>query len=219
MLKLIATTIVGLVASTMLSTAPAQADSQGHAVRPTSVIAAGDSTVEGGGALRGQSWPDRLEGLCSGTCRVKNVGHGSSCLVFDACMYPTSLTKSFQREVLDRHPDVVIIGAGRNDLCHLETDELIAGYKALLRRGTAAGVQVRFATITPAGDEWRWPCEAQRVEVNEWLRTLEGTIDFERPATTPRGLLRAQYDSGDGLHMNARGYWAMARIAARALRS
>lgn len=211
--------IIGILTATLIAAPPARAADSGHVVRPALVIAAGDSTVQGVGAHMGQSWPERLEGLCAGTCRVKNVGHGGSCLVAAGCLDPTSLTESFDREVLALHPDVVIIGSGRNDLCHLDTKSLIAGYRALLARGRAAGVEVRFATITPAGEAWPWPCEVQRLEVNGWLRTRGGTIDFERPATTPHGVLRGRFDSGDGLHMNARGYWAMARIAARALRN
>ena len=86
-------------------------------------------------------------------------------------------------------------------------------------RAGAAGVPIRFATITPVNGSWPYPCEEQRVEVNDWLRTLPGTIDMETRVSTPAGLLRSAYDYQDGLHFNARGYEAMGRFALRTVRA
>lgn len=195
---------------------PAQADG-GAEVDRLKIVAAGDSIVDGAGAGDPfESWPDFLGVECGAGCEVKNVGRGGSCLVATGCWDATSLIDSFDRDVLSKNPDVVIVGIGRNDLCHASTHDLIDGYRVLRAKARAAGVRIHFATITPAGQAWQWPCEEQRIEVNTWLRTLKGTLDFERRVSTPRGLLRAEYDY-DGLHLNSRGYEAMGRLANRAI--
>lgn len=160
-----------------------------------------------------------LEDACDKTCGVKNVGHGNSCLIADDCLYGTRLVDSFDDEVLSLQPDLILVGIGRNDLCHLPTELLVVGYQDLRARAGAAGVPIRFATITPVNGSWPYPCEEQRVEVNDWLRTLPGTIDMETRVSTPAGLLRSAYDYQDGLHFNARGYEAMGRFALRTVRA
>lgn len=158
-----------------------------------------------------------LQDECGSSCRVKNVAMGNTCLVTTGCLWPIPLVESFDKNVLARRPDLILVGVGRNDLCHQKTRDLLAGYKDLRARARVADIPIRFTTITPAGPDWPWPCEEQRVEVNTWLRTLDGTIDFESRASTPHGLLLSIFDYGDGLHITARGYVALGRLAARAV--
>lgn len=182
------------------------------------IVTAGDSIVAGSGVDAGKAWPDYLKAECGVSCRVENVAVGGTCLVSFGCGWPTRLLDSFDRDVLSRRPDLILVGVGRNDLCHTPTRAFLAGFRDLRARARAAGVPIRFTTITPVAASWQWPCEEQRIEVNTWLRTLSGTVDFEARTSTPHGLLRSRFDSGDGLHMNARAYRALGRMAARSIR-
>jgi lysophospholipase L1-like esterase len=213
--------VFGLIAalSVTVSSPAVSAEAQTVVSKPTKrafIVAAGDSIVLGHGAHKVEAWPARLEVACAKTCRVRNVAHGNSCITTEGCNYPTRLLDSFKAEVLDLHPDLALVGIGRNDLCRVNTKSLVGAYRALRSESLAAGVPVRFTTITPASAAWQWPCEEQRIEVNTWLRTLPGTIDFEERTITRHGLMRHAFDSGDGLHLNATGYDALGRMAARA---
>jgi lysophospholipase L1-like esterase len=73
------------------------------------------------------------------------------------------------------------------------------------------------ATITPFGrfPYWTPAIEAEREQVNHWIRTshvFDGIIDFDRALRDPAhpSWLRPAYDSGDGLHPNDQGHAAMA---------
>lgn len=183
---------------------------------PTHIVAAGDSIVAGSGAPVGLSWPDRM--LAHGAKSVSNVGHGGQCLVVTYCGHGEPLLSSFDREVLAQRPDVAIVAIGRNDLCHVTTDVLIESYLRLRGRARAVGTTVYFGTITPAGASWPWPCEEQRIEVNDRLRRLPNVIDFEAATINRRGLLRWVFDSGDGVHLNAAGYDVLGAAAWAAVR-
>jgi lysophospholipase L1-like esterase len=57
--------------------------------------------------------------------------------------------------------------------------------------------------------------ELKRQQVNRWIRTsgaFDGVIDFDRVLRDPRAPSRllARYDSGDHVHPNDTGYFAMA---------
>lgn len=179
------------------------------------VVTAGDSLVSGSGARKRESWPAIFEDVSARTSRVKNVAVGGSCLVAPVC--GDVLSDHFDESVLALKPDLVIVGSGRNDLCHVTTRDLIAGYKGLQGRAASAGVPIRFTTITPVNSDWQWPCEAQRIEINEWLRTQPGTLDLESRVSTPSGQLRSKYAYSDGLHMNATGYAAAGRYVSRSM--
>lgn len=214
---MIAVIVALLTALLAAHTSPAEAATQGkQPIRDRAfIITAGDSIVEGHGAKKVEAWPARLEAACGVTCRVRNVGHGGSCIIAEGCNWATTLTESFEEEVLAQRPDLALVGIGRNDLCRNPTKVLIKAYRDLRNRSLATGVPIRFTTITPAGTAWQWPCEEQRIEVNTWLRTLPGTIDFEARSITRHGLMRRSFDSGDGLHPNAFGYAKMGLFAAR----
>jgi lysophospholipase L1-like esterase len=57
--------------------------------------------------------------------------------------------------------------------------------------------------------------EKVRVAVNDWIRSsnvFDGVIDFDAVTRDPQhpSRIRAEYDGGDHLHPNDRGYKAMA---------
>lgn len=212
-------TLIGLLMAYLVNVAPASADTADRAPARADrafIVTAGDSLVSGSGARKRESWPAILEDIAASTTTVRNEGIGGSCLVATVC--GDVLSEHFDKRVLAQKPDLIIVGSGRNDLCHLSTEDIIAGYKNLRARATEAGIPIRFTTITPVNADWQWPCEAQRIELNEFLRTLPGTLDLEARVSTPQGQLRRKYAYSDGLHMNAVGYAVAGRFVSKQLR-
>lgn len=171
------------------------------------VAVIGDSLAAGAGS-KGPSWPAQIG--------ARNYARGGSCVVRRGCGTPTPLVDSWS-EALTPGIRTLVIAGGRNDLCGSSTEDLIEAYELLRWRGNQRGVEVRFATITPAGANWPWPCEDQRVEVNAWLRSQPETIDFEKATMSQQGTLLWKYDSGDGVHLNEAGYARLAKVASAEL--
>lgn len=185
-------------------------------VQPQKVIAAGDSITWGGPpwAREGVQYPSELERLSGGELDVTNVGNPGACLLFDPCPgYKTLIRETLAEKVWPKHPDVVIVGIGANDLgARLPTSKLKAQYRAIRADGARAGVKVLLATISPGRHFWPPDCEAQRQELNAWIRTLPH-VDFDAALANPADQMRGRFDSGDGLHPSSQGYRSMAREA------
>lgn len=210
--KLIAALIAATLGAMLVPAAPAHAAKAKEYDR-TFVITAGDSITDGAGAMKRWSYPAQLGRMYSHDVKVKNVGHGSSCLVFESCAWGDTLLETFKSEVLDLRPDVAIVAIGRNDLCHTSTADYKVAMRSLRSAGERVGVQVIYGTITPPNKKWAWPCEEQAAEINAWLLRHPTTIDFAAAVKGSDGTLRHAYDYGDGLHMNGYGYRAMAKAA------
>ncbi|GAB3467515.1 GDSL-type esterase/lipase family protein [Actinophytocola sediminis] len=186
------------------------------------IVALGDSITAGGDttypevlARRLQAEP-RLRGL-----GVLNEGIGAAELLRRAALYGLSdpmLTRMDRDVLLQSEVRAVIVLAGTNDILgshQASAEEIIAGYRQLVRRTHDQGVRVLGGTITPcscfAADR-----ERTRETVNRWIRTsgqFDGVVDFDRalrdPAD-PHRMTPAYHDPADPLHPNADGYRAMA---------
>lgn len=96
-------------------------------------------------------------------------------------------------------------------------EDLIAGYRQIIARAHARGVQVIVGTIMPFGSSmthYSPENERTRQAVNRWIRTSrepDGVIDFDQVARDPANPvnMRAEFGSEDGLHPGAAGYKAM----------
>ncbi|PYH86406.1 extracellular GDSL-like lipase/acylhydrolase [Aspergillus uvarum CBS 121591] len=103
-------------------------------------------------------------------------------------------------------------------------DQLIRAYRQIVTRLHAVGIPVFGATITPFGtpanasvvqpysDPER---ERTRQRVNTFIRdggVFDAVLDFDAVLRDPEDpeVLRAEFDSGDHLHPNAKGYEALA---------
>ena len=95
-------------------------------------------------------------------------------------------------------------------------DDMVAGYRQLIARASAARIAVIGATLAPFEGAALYSVEKEtlRQAVNAWIRSsgeFDAVFDADRvlrdPAR-PRRLLPA-YDSGDHLHPNDRGYQAL----------
>ena len=154
--------------------------------------------------------------------------------------YGPSLVDRLDQDVLavPGVTDVIVV-AGQNDLGFGSAGRapdpapVIAGLTTAVSRMKAAGLRVLLGTIPPASGAFAGPLGAigrpggfgalhgsqaaddARQLVNAWVRNqsiADAVVDFDACLRDPVATshLRADYDSGDHLHPNARGYAAMA---------
>lgn len=120
----------------------------------------------------------------------------------------------------------VLVLIGINDLGFALTpavtaDRLREGLGQLVQRAHAAGLRITLGTLMPARGanfglaHGSLGVEKARQRLNAWIRSsgvADGVVDFDacmRDAQQPTRL-RPEFDSGDHLHPNAKGYQAMA---------
>ena len=194
----------------------------------------GDSITDGYGATldADDRYPDALARRLAGRRPVLNLGIAGNRLLNDsACLGERGLAR-FRWDVLDR-PRVksVIVLEGINDILlglqeptpcttpavKVSADDLIGGYRQLIRAAHARGVRIIGGTLLPAKGYAYLTDEAERIRdaVNAWIRTsgaFDAVVDFERAVADPTDpdRIRPGYDSGDHLHPNPAGYQAMA---------
>ena len=142
-------------------------------------------------------------------------------------------------------PRVLILLAGTNDigwpgatlrgrelapaLSLPPAQRLIDGYQQVIRRARDKGMLVILCTIPPMADRQGLlrgfaTLEKDRLRnvVNRWIRNqteADGMIDLDAALRDPDSpeQLDAGYDSGDGVHPGAAGYWRMGQVAAEAV--
>lgn len=202
------------------------------------VVILGDSITDGFGVEPGTNlrWPDALmrrlwQDPATRHLAVLNAGIGGNRLRLDG-LGPNALAR-FEREVLA--PSGVthlIVLEGVNDLGTLTRDgpatpdqhqalvrEMIGALQQLVTRARAKGIKVIGGTILPYGNSPYYhpdaKNEADRAAVNAWIRApgnFDGVIDFDAVLRDPENplVLRADLDSGDGLHPSMMGYQVMA---------
>lgn len=198
----------------------------------------GDSITDGRGSTTDANnrWPDllasRLRSLDS-TVAIANQAAGGNRVLADG-LGPSALAR-FDRDVLAQAGvRWALVFEGVNDLGAAAAtadaqaavgDALVAAYKQFVVRGHAAGLAVFGATITPfcapgfeAGVQPYSSEERERTRrrVNAWIRDggwFDAVVDFDAVVRDPEveSQLAAEYDSGDYLHLNPKGYEAMAQ--------
>ncbi|MFG2886212.1 SGNH/GDSL hydrolase family protein [Streptomyces sp. NPDC048297] len=191
------------------------------------VVALGDSLTDGwqSTADRDRRWPDHLArrlAAAVGTAvkGVANEGLSGNKVLTDDGGGQGALHR-LDRDVLSQ-PGVrtVFLFEGVNDLkahAGVTADDLIAGYREIVRRAHAAGACVVAATIGPfqGWPEWDPAGEAVRQDVNRFIRhsgAFDGVADFDRTLRDPDDPQRIlpRYDGGDHLHPGDEGMRAMA---------
>ncbi|ELS55968.1 SGNH/GDSL hydrolase family protein [Streptomyces viridochromogenes] len=207
--------------------------------RADAVALFGDSITDGFGSTPGANrrWSDAL---AERTGRpVLNAGIGGNLLLNDSAWYGEKGVHRLRRDVLDQPGvDTLVVLLGLNDIGFSETDEqptyqpapvveaaeLIAGHRALIRQGRAAGLRVIGCTLLPFGGSDHWGEHAAKVshELNEWIRRsgeYDAAVDLNRALADPADpdRLRPSYDFGDHLHPNDAGYEVMAQALSMAL--
>lgn len=136
---------------------------------------------------------------------------------------PSGLSR-LQRDVVEvaGATDALLL-IGINDLgvnLQPSADALIGGLKTAVEQLRRAGLRVIVGTITPARGtlgflHGRASVDAARQQVNQWIRgsgVPNAVVDFDTCLRDPAApsYLRAEFDSGDHIHPNTKGYEAMA---------
>ena len=205
--------------------------------RSDGVVLFGDSLTDGFGSTVGadRRWSDVLARLTGRP--VLNAGIGGNLLLNDSAWYGERGVRRFGRDVLGQAGvDTVVVLLGVNDIGFSETDEqptykpspvveadeLIAGYRELIRQ--AGDLKVVGGTLVPFAGSDHWGERAAKVsyEVNEWIRCsgeFDAVVDLARVMADPGDpdRLCAAYDFGDHLHPNDEGYAVMAEAVSRCL--
>lgn len=210
------------------------------APRGSAVVVLGDSITDGSGVKpnTNQRWTDALQLRLRGTAdlsqmAVLNAGIGGNRLLADG-LGPNAVAR-FDRDVLTP-PGVthLIILEGVNDLGTLTRDapvsleehgaqveRMIGALRQMVSRARSRGIIAIGGTILPYGGSGYYhpdaANEADRQAVNAWIRepgNFDAVIDFDAVMRDPLRptFLRAEYDSGDGLHPSMAGYQAMANM-------
>lgn len=204
------------------------------------VVVLGDSIADGDGSApdANRRWPDVLAErlLAAGGPPMAVLNQGiSGCRVLADGMGVNALAR-FDRDVLAQPGvDTMILMLGLNDIgwpggvlapaAPLPTVAALTGaYRQLIARAHAHGLRAIGATLTPfAGALCDGPFayfydpakEILRSQVNAWIREagqFDAVIDFDAAVRDPQSptRLRPEFDSGDHLHLQDRGYAAMA---------
>jgi lysophospholipase L1-like esterase len=196
------------------------------------VVALGDSITDGQGTTLDANfnWSAVLAKRMAANestahAAVLNQGVAGNQVLRD--LAGVSALARFDRDVLGR-PGVrwLIILEGINDISlhgqrdsadPLTSDDLIAAYQQMIARARAFGIHVVGATITPQeGTRLGTPhADEVRNAVNQWIRTggaFDAVADLDaavRDSDHP-SRLKAEFDSGDHIHINDAGNQAMA---------
>ncbi|MFI5822379.1 SGNH/GDSL hydrolase family protein [Streptomyces rishiriensis] len=189
------------------------------------VVALGDSITDGWQSTSGldRRWPDylarRLRRAGTAIQGVADEGVSGNRVLTDGA--GQSALNRLQRDVLSL-PGVrtVVLFEGVNDIkAHMgvTAQELIAGYREIVRRVHAAGKCVVGATVAPfkGWPEWDPAAEAVRRDVNAFIRDggeFDAVADFDRTLRSPHDPERILpfFDGGDHLHPDDEGMRAMA---------
>jgi lysophospholipase L1-like esterase len=195
------------------------------------VVTYGDSITDGARSTTetNHAWPALLAARLAAKkdtahVAIANMGIGGNRVLRDGS--GVSALGRLDRDVLTQ-PGVkwMMLLEGINDIGREARDateatsaeELIAAYKQIVERAHEAGIKVVGCTLTPyeGAGYYLEKGEAIRSAVNEFIRTskvFDAVADFDAATRDPQSpkKIRAEFDPGDHLHPNDKGYEAMA---------
>jgi acyl-CoA thioesterase I len=178
--------------------------------RPKKIVFLGDSTTH---FWLGSPWFQQYLG--QGIFIEKGVGGDKT----------TGMLARFQTDVIDQHPDVVVILGGANDARFWEYQEWEseARLKQMYDLAEAAGIRVVACTIMPVrGEGFVWANPSINRQ-NDWIRAYGRdhnitVLDYWPLVLDPEtNALRVDY-SYDSVHMNPKGYAAITPVTDVAVR-
>ncbi|KAK1769970.1 SGNH hydrolase-type esterase domain-containing protein [Phialemonium atrogriseum] len=209
-----------------------------------SLVIVGDSITDGRGSTTNGNdrWPDqlaaRLQSDNTVAVAVVNEAAGGNRVLADG-LGPNALGRIDRDVVAQAGVRYALVYEGVNDLggttaaatggeaqLRAVGDRLIAAFDQMVTRLHRFGIAVFGATITPCsgpGQAYGEPAvEAERLRVNEWIRSsgrFDAVVDFDAAVRDPANAtqLNPDYNSGDYLHLNPAGYKAMAEAVDLAL--
>jgi lysophospholipase L1-like esterase len=142
------------------------------------------------------------------------------------------LLQRMKEDVIDLHPDAVLILAGTNDLARATPVSAIEdNLQTMAELASANQIKVLLASVTPVSDYHKDqdPANEQTprrpaafiLSLNEWLQKFcmqrsYVYVDYHGATVDSAGQFNAEL-SDDGLHPNAKGYRIMAPLAGLAI--
>jgi lysophospholipase L1-like esterase len=142
------------------------------------------------------------------------------------------LLQRMKQDVIDLHPEAVLMLAGTNDLSRQTPPEAIeANYQMLADLAAANKIKVIFASVLPVSDYHKDQDPAYERTPQRPPAFIKGLNDWLRDFCAKRGYTYVDYFTGvvdqngqfsadlsdDGLHPNAKGYRVMAPLASAAI--
>ena len=138
----------------------------------------------------------------------------------------------FRQDVIDLHPQVVVILAGTNDIAGntgpMLNEDIEANFSSFEELARTHGIRVVFSSIlpvhnyTPRGEEFSAQRPAARIlELNTWIKDYcakNGVVylDYFSDMVDEKGMLKREL-AEDGLHPNDAGYKIMVPLAEAAI--
>jgi len=138
----------------------------------------------------------------------------------------------FRQDVIDLHPQVVVILAGTNDIAGntgpMSLGDIEANYSSMAELARAHNIRVVFSSIlpvhnyTPKAQEFFAQRPPEKIlELNRWLKDYCAAktlayLDYFNSMVDEKGLLKRDL-AEDGLHPNPAGYKIMAPLAEQAI--
>lgn len=197
-------------------------DVMGHAGAKGLAIL-GDSITDGRGSDTDGNgrWPDDLAvrmqaNAPTADIGIMNQGIGGNAVTTGGLGPPAG--ERFSRDILGASGvRYIIVFEGVNDIgAGVPALAITSAFARFIRQAHAQNLLIYGATITPFGSNAYYSVanEATRQAVNTYIKSgaFDAFVDFDAVVTdngNPPGL-QAQYDSGDGLHLNPAGYQALA---------
>jgi lysophospholipase L1-like esterase len=193
------------------------------------IVALGDSITDG---IRStpdtdHTWPAFLAARLAARKDTANVGVANMGISGNKVLKDgagVSAVARFDRDVLSQSGvKWVMLLEGINDIGTgrpgdpVTVDDLTGAYRQMIEEAHTHGIKVIGCTLTPflGAPYRREPGEPIREGVNQWIRSsgaFDAVVDFDaavRDASDPNKI-RAEFDPGDHLHPNDKGYQAMA---------
>ena len=139
----------------------------------------------------------------------------------------------FRQDVIDLHPNVVVILAGTNDIAGntgpMRLEDIEANYASMAELARANNIRVVFSSVLPVHNYTPQSQNlfAQRspekiLELNRWLKSYVAAhpdclyLDYYSAMVDDKGLLKREL-AADGLHPNVAGYKIMVPLAEAAI--
>ncbi len=201
------------------------------------IIVIGDSITQQGETPGGYVWLVRhnLEAIYpAAKIELLNAGISGN--------KSTDMLARFDRDVVERHPDLVLISVGVNDVWHgfydnhtkgdgplgIPVEAYRANVKAMISKARNAGAKATLMLTTPIGEDLSGAENTKAIGYNQALsqtasESNSGLIDLHSPFASLIGSYRAQTHSTqnfltvDGVHMNSQGNQVMAQTILSAL--
>jgi lysophospholipase L1-like esterase len=138
----------------------------------------------------------------------------------------------FRQDVIDLHPEVVVMLAGTNDIAGVTgptfNEDIEANYASMAELARAHRIRMVFASVLPvhnythdAEESFALRPRARILALNKWLKDYCAKnrlvyLDYFSALVDERGMLRRAL-ADDGLHPTDAGYRIMASLAEKAI--